>query len=204
MVFNLTVVNPTAAGHVTVYPTGQARPNSSNINFPRGWVGANLVTVALGTNGAVSLYNSSGSVDLLADVVGWYADNSGAAHGVGQFQEVTPTRLVDTRRRHTRSAAGQTLTDPMTFTLRLDDRRPARQGGRGQHHGRAPADERLPHRLERRRRPAHGLGAQLHGRQDRAQPGHRAGGPVRSVHRHGSHNLPSITSRTARAARSTS
>lgn len=116
VVFNLTVVSPTAAGHVTVYPTGQTRPNSSNINFPRGWVGANLVTVALGSGGSVSLYNSSGSVDLLVDVVGWYADGSGSAHGVGQFQEVTPTRLVDTRIKKTPLAAGGTLTDPMTFT----------------------------------------------------------------------------------------
>jgi hypothetical protein len=33
---NVPVTNPTAADYLTVYPTGAARPNASNLNFTSG------------------------------------------------------------------------------------------------------------------------------------------------------------------------
>jgi hypothetical protein len=68
---NVTAVGPTQAGFVTVFPAGSGRPEASNLNFVARQTVANLVVAKVGSNGAVSFYNQSGSVDLLADVVGW-------------------------------------------------------------------------------------------------------------------------------------
>lgn len=95
VVFNLTVTNATSSSWITVWPTGQGRPAASNINFPKHWTGANLVTVAVGTGGQVNLYNSGGSVDVIGDVVGWYSDSSRG--GVGNFQLAQTARVWDSR-----------------------------------------------------------------------------------------------------------
>ncbi|MEU9302660.1 hypothetical protein [Streptomyces sp. NPDC048269] len=90
VVMNVTAVSPTEAGHVTVYPNGQAAPGVSNLNFTAGQVVPNLVTVPV-VNGKVDLRNNSGSVDLIADVTGYYsADGS-------TFSAGSPVRLLDTR-----------------------------------------------------------------------------------------------------------
>jgi hypothetical protein len=100
VVLNVTVVTPSSSGHITVFPSGVARPTASSLNFTPGWVGANSVTVALGTNGQIDLYNSAGNTHLVADVVGFYAlDNRVIpAHGAGgEFQPTLPERLFDSR-----------------------------------------------------------------------------------------------------------
>jgi hypothetical protein len=116
VVFNLTVTQGTASSdHVTAFPTGTARPNVSSINFRRGWTGANLVTVKLGTNGEVSFYNYSGSVHLIVDLVGWYS--SGGASATGEFQEATAQRLVDTRSASVGPVAPRgTITQPLDYS----------------------------------------------------------------------------------------
>ena len=60
MVLNLTAVATAAPGYFTLYPSGVARPTASSINFPKGWTGANMVTVPVGADGKVALYNSAG------------------------------------------------------------------------------------------------------------------------------------------------
>jgi subtilisin family serine protease len=95
VVLNVTVTDPTAPSFVTVWPTGQTRPNASNINFTAGQTVPNLVTVKVGSGGQVSLYNSAGSTDLIADVAGYYGDGSAAAGST--FVPLSPDRLLDTR-----------------------------------------------------------------------------------------------------------
>ncbi|WP_266628551.1 hypothetical protein [Streptomyces sp. NBC_00320] len=90
VVMNVTAVNPTEAGHVTVYPNGQAAPGVSNLNFTAGQIVPNLVTVPV-VNGKVDLRNNSGSVDLIADVTGYYSATGSA------FSAGSPVRLLDTR-----------------------------------------------------------------------------------------------------------
>ncbi|MFB7150331.1 hypothetical protein [Streptomyces virginiae] len=90
VVMNVTAVQPTEAGHVTVYPNGQAAPGVSNLNFTPGQIVPNLVTVPV-VNGKVDLRNNSGSVDLIADVTGYYAATGSA------FSAGAPVRLLDTR-----------------------------------------------------------------------------------------------------------
>ncbi|MGL4178675.1 MAG: hypothetical protein ACRCSN_21670 [Dermatophilaceae bacterium] len=100
VVLNVTAVSTTATGYFTLWPSGASRPTVSSINFPRAWTGANLVTVPVGSTGAVSLYNSGGSAHALVDVLGWYAkdDSVRASKGMGtQLQALTPTRIFDSR-----------------------------------------------------------------------------------------------------------
>jgi hypothetical protein len=72
VVLNVTVTSPTAPSFVAVFPAGEARPNVSNVNFGAGQTVANLVTAKLGTGGQLSIYNSAGSADVIADVAGWF------------------------------------------------------------------------------------------------------------------------------------
>lgn len=72
-VMNVTVTNPTALGHATIFPDGTARPVVSSLNFQPWQTVPNLVTVRTGDNGKVAFYTfSAGQTDLLADVAGFY------------------------------------------------------------------------------------------------------------------------------------
>ncbi|CAH0203765.1 hypothetical protein SRABI26_01984 [Arthrobacter sp. Bi26] len=96
VVFNLTVTQPRSVGFITAYASGTARPNASNLNFSAGQTVPNLVTVPVGANGKVTLFNrSSGSSQLIADVTGYYV--TGTPSTAGSFKGVSPARLLDTR-----------------------------------------------------------------------------------------------------------
>ncbi|HZE17911.1 MAG TPA: hypothetical protein VE197_20675, partial [Mycobacterium sp.] len=71
VVLNVTAVSPTAASYVTVYPDGSPRPVASDLNFTAGEVIPNLVIVPV-TDGKVDFYNHSGTVDLVADLAGYF------------------------------------------------------------------------------------------------------------------------------------
>jgi alpha-tubulin suppressor-like RCC1 family protein len=90
--FNLTATDPTSSTFVTAWPTGTTRPISSNLNTPAGDTRANLVTVALGADRKVNLYNLAGSVHLVVDLTGFYTPEYGAS-----FVPWTPSRVLDTR-----------------------------------------------------------------------------------------------------------
>jgi streptogramin lyase len=72
VVLNVTATGATEASFVTVYPAGGPRPGSSNLNFGVGQTIPNLVMTGVGTGGAVALANTNGSVDLIADAVGYF------------------------------------------------------------------------------------------------------------------------------------
>ncbi|MFJ8664561.1 peptidoglycan recognition protein [Streptomyces sp. NPDC093600] len=92
VVLNVTATNPTAGSFVSVYPNGTTRTSASNLNFTAGQTIPNLVTVPV-VNGKVSFYNHAGTVDLLADVTGYYTtDTTGSTH-----LNHGPLRLMDTR-----------------------------------------------------------------------------------------------------------
>ncbi|CAA9246502.1 MAG: hypothetical protein AVDCRST_MAG10-1986 [uncultured Acidimicrobiales bacterium] len=95
VVLNVTVTEPWAAGYLTVWPTGDARPLASNLNVYVNQTVANLITVKVGLEGRVSIYNGAGPSHLIADVAGWYGP-SGSAQGA-RFHALTPTRILDTR-----------------------------------------------------------------------------------------------------------
>ncbi|MFJ4675248.1 right-handed parallel beta-helix repeat-containing protein [Kitasatospora sp. NPDC088783] len=92
-VLNVTVTNPAADGHVTAYPEGGQRPNTSNVNYRTGQSVPNLVMVPIGVDGYVDLYNGGwGATDLVADITGYFTPSPAAGYAA-----VGPTRLVDTR-----------------------------------------------------------------------------------------------------------
>ena len=107
VLMEVTVVNPTAAGYATVYPAGTPRPTVSNVNYPIGQNVPDMVVVKVGTGSKVSIFNGSfGSVDLLADVQGYFLD--GANTGVpGTFVPQTPARFLDTRSGQGATVKGQ-------------------------------------------------------------------------------------------------
>ena len=95
VVLNVTITGPADGGFVTVYPTGVGRPNASSINVDTaGQTIANLVTVPIGTGGAVDVF-AQPMTDLVADVQGYYVPAASAQ--AGRFVPVTPTRLLDSR-----------------------------------------------------------------------------------------------------------
>ncbi|MGS2613165.1 choice-of-anchor D domain-containing protein [Micromonospora sp. LZ34] len=101
VVLNVTVTEATGTSHLTVYPSGQAKPTASALNFRKGWIRSNSVTVPVGTGGKVAINNFNGYTHVIADVVGYYAsDNTPLinGHGLGgQFQPTMPQRLLDSR-----------------------------------------------------------------------------------------------------------
>jgi hypothetical protein len=90
VVLNVTGVDATAAGHVTVWPCAEARNNTSNLNLTAGQTAPNLVISRVGVGGKVCLYTKS-SAHLLADLTGFHAAGS-------EYESVVPERLLDTRK----------------------------------------------------------------------------------------------------------
>jgi len=91
-VANVTVTGPTATGFLTIWPTGQARPKTSSLTWVAGRTIANAVTVKVGTGGKVSVFNNSGQVDVIVDVVGYFDAGTGQL-----FHPLAPTRIQDSR-----------------------------------------------------------------------------------------------------------
>jgi glucose/arabinose dehydrogenase len=110
----VTADGATGAGFVKVFPAGAAEPDVSNVN-PQfaGDVRANLVIVAVPTSGRIAM-TSSTSVNVLADVVGWFTDASAPAASSGLYVPLPPTRIADTRfgRPVGRAEAGAVITFP--------------------------------------------------------------------------------------------
>jgi len=70
VVLNATVTQPGAAGYLTIFPAGTARPLASDLNYAVGQTQANLVVVQLGAGGKVSVFAAS-TTHVIFDVAGW-------------------------------------------------------------------------------------------------------------------------------------
>jgi hypothetical protein len=95
VVVNLTVTTPSAAGFLTVFPTGTTRPPTSSLNFAAGATVPNLVVAGVGAGGSVSIFNHAGVSHVIADLAGWF--DQGNAAGGARYHPVTPARILDTR-----------------------------------------------------------------------------------------------------------
>lgn len=87
---NVTVVEPTASGWLTVYPTGESIPTASNLNFTAGTVIPNMVIAKVGANGSISISNPVGATHILVDIAGWFPTG-------GALTPLSPARILDTR-----------------------------------------------------------------------------------------------------------
>ncbi|WP_424186319.1 RCC1 domain-containing protein [Actinokineospora sp. G85] len=90
--FTLTGYQATTATYVTAWPSGTPRPTTSNINVPNAAGVLNLVTIPIGADGKVLLFNHSGSIHLRVAFAGFHTPSAGAL-----FTPTSPTRVLDTR-----------------------------------------------------------------------------------------------------------
>jgi hypothetical protein len=97
VVLNVTAISGTTGTYLTVFPAGGAVPNASNLNVGANTNQANLVVVALGTGGEVSIYNSLGSINVAVDVEGYFAAPGSGSTTPGLFHPISPLRICDTR-----------------------------------------------------------------------------------------------------------
>ena len=86
---NVTVADARAPGYVTVFPCGTSRPNAANINYVSRSTVPNAVIAKIGDGGKVCIYTQA-SVDLIADISGFYRDGL-------QFVPEDPARLLESR-----------------------------------------------------------------------------------------------------------
>jgi hypothetical protein len=94
VVINVTVTDAEAAGFVTAYPSGQARPTASTVNFVANQTIANQTTVLVGADGCADFYNGSGKpISLIIDTQGTQASNWESY----AYQPLAPSRVLDTR-----------------------------------------------------------------------------------------------------------
>jgi hypothetical protein len=95
VLLTVTVVQPQAVGHLTVWPSGTVRPDTSNVNFQAGQDIATTVLVAIGGDGRVDVFSgTTGDLDLVVDVSGYLP---AGPPGPGSVVPSAPTRLVDSR-----------------------------------------------------------------------------------------------------------
>ena len=89
---NITVVPKGTLAFLTVYPTGQTRPNVSTLNSFDGNITANAALVPAGFNGAIDVYVSD-STDVIIDINGYF----GAGDQAYRFYTIGHCRIMDTR-----------------------------------------------------------------------------------------------------------
>jgi hypothetical protein len=119
VIVNVTGTAPTTSTFVTAYPSGTARPVASNLNLAAGETRANLVTVAVGADRKIVLYNKNGSTHLIADLTGHYAPQA-----ANSFVAQPAYRVLDTRADFEGKPAGRVGPGSVT-TLDLTHRVPA-------------------------------------------------------------------------------
>ncbi|MFJ6901555.1 hypothetical protein [Streptomyces hokutonensis] len=95
---DITATNATSSGsYLQMWPDGTTRPYpGSVINFSSGADTSNSAIVAVGSDGKIGVYNSSGTVDVDVSVNGYFTSAAGAT-SPGGYVPVTSARLVDTR-----------------------------------------------------------------------------------------------------------
>lgn len=73
VVMSVSVIAPTSLGSITAWGNGQAMPATGNFNYFAGRSTTDLIVAPVGADGAVALANnSSGTVQIEADVIGYY------------------------------------------------------------------------------------------------------------------------------------
>ncbi len=112
-ILNVTVTGTTAAGYLTAYPEGATRPLASNLNWGAGETVANRVVVPVSSTGMITLYNYSGSTDVVVDVSGYFTNGSSTPANASLYNPITPIRVLDTRTTGTPLSGGATLAVPM-------------------------------------------------------------------------------------------
>jgi RHS repeat-associated protein len=96
VVLSVTGVGSTGTTYLAVYPSGESRPDVTQVSLDVGDTVANTVIAKVGTGGKVDVWNHAGSVSILLDVQGYFTDNTVTTAG-GTYVALSPARIVDTR-----------------------------------------------------------------------------------------------------------
>jgi hypothetical protein len=73
VLLNVTAVGATGGTFLTIWPSDASRPTASSLNpAPGQGPVPNAVTTGISADGRFSIFNSSGSVDVIVDVAGYY------------------------------------------------------------------------------------------------------------------------------------
>ena len=80
---NVTVVDGTEGSFLTIYPKGNARPTTSTINWETTGAVANTATVAVHADHTVTIFNLKGTVDVVIDLLGFYAPSPVGSGAIG-------------------------------------------------------------------------------------------------------------------------
>ena len=76
VVLNVTATDASQATYLTIWETGQGRPNASSLNpVPGQPPTPNAVTTGIDGDGNFDIYNLDGQVDVIVDIVGYYTDH---------------------------------------------------------------------------------------------------------------------------------
>ena len=112
---NVTATAPRADGYLSVFPTGQPLPPSSNLNFKAGQTVANAVIVKVGqlTNGwtSINVNNALASTHVIVDLMGIFDDGTNPQNfsSPTAFRALDqPVRVFDTRTTNAPLAAHET------------------------------------------------------------------------------------------------
>jgi len=74
VMLNATAVGASGPTHLRIYPSGTSRPNASSLNLDAGKAVANGVIAKLGSGGKIKIFNATGSVQVIADVTGYFVE----------------------------------------------------------------------------------------------------------------------------------
>jgi hypothetical protein len=116
-VLNVTAVGPTNSGFLTAYPGGGPIPATSNLNFVAGQTVANLVTVPIGRDGGVGIFNLAGTTDIVVDLEGYMEPGTVSS---GLLNSLSPTRIDDTRPGMGQPHSGQPLGQNGVLPVQVD------------------------------------------------------------------------------------
>ena len=89
VIVNVTAINATSTGYVTVWPCAGNPPNASSLNHVAGVNRANELVASVNADGDICLFTSE-RINLAVDVVGYLPTGS-------SFTAVGPARVLDTR-----------------------------------------------------------------------------------------------------------
>lgn len=110
---NVTAVGATTPTTLTAYPANMSRRLTANLDVVPGRTITTQVTVGVAPGGTVRLFNARGSVNLMADLEGYFRTGTGA----GYAAYTRPSRLVDTRSGVGAPRQQVSPARPVTFTV---------------------------------------------------------------------------------------
>ncbi len=95
VIANVTGVNASEQTYLTFYAADGLRPVTSNVNPEPGAATPNVAFIPVSADGKVSVYNESGQIDVLVDVLAWISRED--LPDGGRIVPVAPKRAYDSR-----------------------------------------------------------------------------------------------------------